>query len=1208
MQKTAFCGWSARGGNRYIPKTLLVMKLTILLLTVGFLNVCANGVSQTVSFSGEKVPLKAVLNSVKQQTGFVFLYSGTVLQVAKPVTVSATAVPLETFLNEVFKNQPLKYVVKGRSILVSPKPVSGGAVFSNEPSTVLSDSSMTVRGRVLNEKGEPVQGASVTVKGSAKGTRTDGNGDFALKNVIAGEVILISYVGYETHSFIANRAMGSSRGFTISIKPSVTKLDEIEITVNTGYQTVAKERATGSFTQIDNKLFNRSTSGNVLDRLEGVTNGMAFIRNNMKGENVDGSQKPDIRIRGVSTIQSKTGGPLIVVDNFPYEGDINSINPNDIESVTVLRDAAAASIWGARAGNGVIVINTKAGKYNQVTRISVNSNVVVGDKPNLFYSKNYLPAPTVMDIQKEIADRGGYPLINQIRSPLYVDLLSKLKDKKITQVEFDEQDEWLRNNDLRADFDKYLYQKAVTQQHSLGLRGGGGNYRYAFSAAYDKGDGMFVGNKSNRMNLSLQNSFKIRRNLELTGTIWYTKRKTENNAVPSSVTNSFNGAGLDIYESLVDADGNPNAVNIQNNRFRYQEEAPGANPTLKLQDWLFRPLDEVRLNNNVTDNTDWRMNFGLKYNFIKHFNLELLYQNTLSMGQQTAYHDVNSYFVRDLVNKYTQKNGMRPIPLGNIYEFYPAGKTNTQYARALLSYSQPFGLDHSVSALAGAEIKEQIFKSTPGSTLYGYDTDLLTNNAFMNYDSLFATLPNGSNRIPTKATTLLEKTTNHDLSYYGNASYTYKGKYILSGSARWDGSNLLGVKTNLRGTLLWSTGLSWDIAKESFFHVKQLPYLRLRATYGKAGNMDRGQTTLPTIQYTGLNAISTFTQARLNTAGNPTLRWEQVCTTNFGADFRAFNNRLSGSVEYYRKDASDLLGSNAVDPTTGVPSTYQMNYAKLRTWGWDIQISSTNLQFKKFSWTSTLQVSTSRNKIKRLKENPPLNDGQYFVTNIYEQNMSVDKIYSLPWNGLNPQDGSVLIYDKDGNVRKDYTNYWNGIKKSGFIYAGITVPPVSGSIMNTFEWNGISVSALIVGRFGHVFRRTSMQPGAEYGNQLVNSFNMDYFKRWQQPGDEKFTNVPAKVPIANVTAAQASNAGNLYQYSEVLITKGDVIKLQDVSLGYQIPKAYIKRWPIQGIRLYGYARSLGILWRANKEGLDPDFPNTLYPQPKSYSAGLQIEF
>ena len=1203
MQKTAFCGWSARGSNRRMSKTLLVMKLTILLLTAGFLNVCAKGVSQTVSFSGEKVPLKSVFNAVKKQTGFVFLYTGPVLQTAKPVTVSANGMTLVNFLNEVFKDQPLKYSIKGKSIFVSPKPVSDRPGLLR----IFSDTSNLVRARVLNEKGEPVHGASVTVKGTNKGTRTDEKGEFVLKDVAEGDLVLVSFIGFETRSVIVNRAILSSSGdFVIALRPSVTRLEDVEITVNTGYQHVPKERATGSFTQIDNKLLNRSTSPNVLERLEGVTNGLAFIRNNLKGENADGSQKPELRIRGVSSILGEKS-PLIVVDNFPFEGDINSINPNDIESVTVLRDAAAASIWGARAGNGVIVINTKSGKYNQAPRISLNSNVVTGDKPNLNYSKNYLPAPIVMDIQKELFDRGSYPLLNQLRIPLYPELLSKLKDGKITQEDFDAQAEWLRSNDIRRDFDEYLYQQPVSQQYSLGVRGGSANYRYAFSMGYDKSRSMFIGNESNRLNMSLQNTFKIRTNLELTGSVWYTKRKTQNNAVPSSVTN-INGSGADIYESLVDAGGNPNALNLQLNRYRYQDEAPGANPNLKLQNWLYRPLDEVNLNDNRGDFTDWRMNLGLKYSFLKYFSLDLLYQNILSQNQTTVYHDVNSYFVRDLVNKFTQSTGVRPIPLGNIMEYFAPGKTRSQSGRALLSYNQQFSADHMVSAIAGAEIRESIFTNGPGNTLYNYDPNLLTNNALIDFSTQFTTLPSGFLRIPTKATTILEKNTNRDLSYFGNASYTYLGKYILSGSARWDGSNLLGVKTNQRGTLLWSTGLSWDLTKESFFHVEQLPYLRLRATYGSAGNIDRTQTHFPTVQFLGVNAISGFSQARLNTAGNPSLRWEEVSMLNFGADFRAFKNRISGSVEFYTKDAAYLLGSNAVDPTTGVPSNYQINYAKLRTWGWDIQISSKNLQVGKFSWTSSLLLNTSRNKITKLQENPPLSDVQYLLTNIFEQNKSVDKIYSLPWNGLNPQDGSVLIYDKEGNIRKDYQAYYNGLRKSGFIYAGITVPPVSGSIMNSFEWNGITLSVLIAGRFGHVFRRSSMLPGAEYTNINVNSYHLDYLKRWKQPGDEKFTNVPAKVPAALVGTSGASYAGALYQYSEELITPGDVIKLQDVSVNYQVPQSLIKRWPVQSIRVYMYARSLGILWRANDQGLDPDFPSALYPEPKSYSAGLQIEF
>ncbi|OQP51363.1 hypothetical protein A4H97_27705 [Niastella yeongjuensis] len=1188
------------------------MKLTILLLTVGFLNVYAKGVSQTVSFTGEKVPLKSVFNSVKQQTGFVFLYSGAVLQVAKPVTVSATAVPLETFLNEVFKNQPLKYTIKGKSVFIAPKPASDGPPVSNVPANVVSDSSVTIRGRVLNEKGEPVPGASVTVKGSTKGTRTDGNGDFALRNVISGEYVLITSVGYETNTILINRFMGT-RSLELSLKPAVTKLDEIEITVNTGYQVLSKERSTGSQAQIDNKLLNRSPSGNILDRLEGVTNGMLFTRRKLTKEDVNGSA--EIRVRGLATILGSSS-PLIVLDNFPYEGDINSINPNDIESVTVLKDAAAASIWGARAGNGVIVVNTKAGRYNQVTRISINSNVVVGDKPDLYYSQNYLPSATVMDIQKENFNNGAYFLADFQRIPLYAELLQKLKDKLITQQEFDEQEARFREHDIRDDWSKYLYRKSITQQHALNVRGGGNNYRYMFSAGFDKDRQMYVGNEGTRMNLSLQNTFKVRPNLELTGTVWYTKRKSQTNAVLSSVTNT-KGSGPDIYESLMDENGYANPVNIQINRYKYQETFPTANPNLGMVDWLYRPLDEIGLNDNRSNTSDFRLNGGLKYKFLTHFSFDLSYQYILSINERTSYHDVKSYFARDFYNQYTQTyvpnitdNKLHPVPLGNIMEYPGAGQTNTQSSRALLNYNQVFNTEHSISAIGGAEIRQSIATTMPGATLFNYNPDLLTSKTTLNFDSSFATRPSGRTTIPTSANKVLGRTTNRYLSYFGNASYTYKDRYIVSGSGRWDGSNLLGVRANMRGTLLWSTGLSWDISKESFFKVKQLPYLRLRATYGSAGNIDPTQTHDPTLLFTTINTVTSYQQANLNSAGNPSLRWEQINTLNFGTDFRAFKNRISGSVEYYVKNAKYLLSDNAVDPTTGVPSTFRLNFSAMRAWGYDVQINTKNLELKKFSWTSTFIFNASRNKITKMRDNIPTLDNQYFTleSKYLEQGQSVDRIYSLPWHGLDPQDGSPLIYDKDGGVRKDFLAYWNGIKKSDFIYAGVTVPLYSTSLMNTFEWNGIAVSALVVGRFGSVIRRTSTGPGVEFTSLNFPTYNMDLLKRWKEPGDEKFTDVPAKVTSANSLSQGASNQAQLYQYSEKLIIPGDVIRLQDVNLSYTLPHNLIKRWPIQSLRVYGYVHPNTIIWKANKDGIDPDYPYTNYPDPKSYSAGLQVEF
>jgi len=201
----------------------------------------------------------------------------------------------------------------------------------------------------------------------------------------------------------------------------------------------------------------------------------------------------------------------------------------------------------------------------------------------------------------------------------------------------------------------------------------------------------------------------------------------------------------------------------------------------------------------------------------------------------------------------------------------------------------------------------------------------------------------------------------------------------------------------------------------------------------------------------------------------------------------------------------------------------------------------------------------------------------------------------------------VLLYDANGNITKAYTAYYNAMKKSSFIDAGVTVPKVSSSLMNTFQWKGISLSALIVGRFDYVFRRNSMLPGGEFGNILTPGYNMDYFNRWQKPGDELITNVPAGVPASKLTA-DLTNSGAYYKNSEALITKGDVIRLQDITFGYSIPASLIKTWPVKQLRVYGNMRNVGILWRANKEGLDPDYPNTLYPAPKSYSFGVQVDF
>jgi len=1043
-----------------------------------------------------------------------------------------------------------------------------------------------LKGIVLGTANKGLSGASVKLLQAGKSTITTADGNFEIAAPKHSDTLLVTHIGYQSRKIPANNK---------TLKPISIQLNQLdanleEVVVNTGYYQVPQERATGAFTQINNKQLNRSVSRNILDRLEGVTHSLLFDRRNLKDENINGN--PELRVRGLSTIEADSR-PLIVLDNFPYEGDVSTINPNDVESITVLRDAAAASIWGARAGNGVIVINTKQGRYNQPTQISFNSNFTLGQKPDLLYSQQYLPAKTIMELQKELFKRGIYAENDQTIIPLYVELLIKQRDNKITAADFTAAENRMQTNDLRKDWQKYLYQSTINQQYALMVNGGGGNHRYALSAGYDQNRGTFVGNKDSRLNLSMSNSFKAAANLELSLGLWFTKQQAANNGLGYSST-----ADLSLYESLKDENGNANAINSPRFRYAYQEQGPKNG----LLDGMLRPLDEVRMADNRTKSHEWRLNAGMKYRFLKYFDMNTTYQYTMSDNQSESYHPAESYFVRSLVNQYTQTDGSRKIPNGAIMEYFSPAASYSHSGRAQLNYNQHFRV-HQLAALAGAEVREAIGTTKPGQTLYNFDKELWISNFSQDFSTSYPLRPSGSARIPSGIFSPT-KSTGRNLSYFGNTAYTYQERYILSGSIRWDGSNLLGVKSNQRGTALWSLGASWELSKEPFYNFSSwLPYLRLRSTYGGAGNIDKTQSHYPTIAV-GTNNITSLPFASLKHPGNPALRWEQVRTLNFGLDFQATGQRISGSIEYYQKQAKDLLSTTMMDLTTGISpgSNYKMNYAGLYTSGWDIQISSRNLISTGLSWSSSLLLSHSSNKITSYN-GPAVDAGQHLSGKVLRQGQSVDLIYSLPWYGLDPTNGMPIIYvdGKPTTTESAYANYYFNYPVEKLIVAGAMVPVWFGSVNNIFTWKKLELSALIAFKVGHVFRRRSIGPGQEYLTSPV--YHMDYFKRWQKPGDELHTDVPARTE----NAAPNQRFG-VYQQSMALITKGDVIRLQDISLGYTLNDKQLRGWPLQSIKLYAYARNLGILWRANKNGIDPDYANADYPAPRTFAFGLQAGF
>ncbi|NGM72829.1 SusC/RagA family TonB-linked outer membrane protein [Sphingobacterium sp. SGL-16] len=1047
-----------------------------------------------------------------------------------------------------------------------------------------------ITGVVYNEQNELIPGVTVTLKKANRVTITNHIGAFNFKDIPSGDTLLFEHVGYQKLQLFKGLDIGP---LEIILLRNDRMIQEVEI-INTGFYQIPKERATGAFEVIDNKLLNRAIGGNILQRMEGVISGVQFV-------NAGGKNASDIRVRGLATILSDSS-PLIVIDNFPYEGDINSINPNDIENISILKDAAAASIWGARAGNGVIVITTKQGGYKQKGKLSFNNNYTVGMKPDLLYSRNRLPSDVVMQIEKNKYDLASFYRddTRQFAFPLYVEMLIDLNKGTISKDEFDIKESELRNTEVREEAMNYLYQESLYKQYAINAMGGGDSFTYFISAGYDRNRMDVIGNNNTRLNLNMQNTYMPAKGFEIRSSIWYSEQSNLNNGVNiDDIKGHTTHVGLSPYTKLADINGNALSI-IKDLRYPYVSNAQNNG----LLDWDYRPLEDRNLVKKTGRMKEMRVNLGINYQFLNYFTFNGSYQYIKGDGTNSVQYDKDSFYVRDLVNRYTQTNGTQVIPYGGIDMLLNPNESNTHSARMQLNYNQNFGQHHQVVGLIGGEKREFVQESLPGYTLYNYDPDLLTGTNLFSYTEFYPTRPSGGRlRIP-QPDYVKRKFTDRYLSYFGNSSYTFKRRYVASASIRWDGSNLFGVKTNQKGTPLWSIGGSWNLGMEDWFNVYSLNHLRLKATYGSAGNVNKSVSAYPTIRHLGIDEFKNMNYSIVNSIGNPSLQWEKVNTVNFGLESKWFQNRLSLELDYYIKNANDLIGAEILPPSTGIyigssaERSNLVNYADLQTKGIDAQLSTKNLTGD-FVWNTVLLLNFAKNEVKAYKANNLLKAFEYLDGKTPVVGQSRDMLFSLPWFGLNPENGDPVIY-QNGEISQDYTNYYNNLKFSDLVASGMKVPPFYGSLRNEFSWRGLSISALFTFKSNYVFRRKSLDPSSVNTSHL--NYHMDYFNRWQKKGDELWTNVPSQSTVYNAGRAQT------YLSSEALITKGDHIRFQDINISYSLHKDIVQRLRLQQIQFYAYARNLGIVWKSNSNAIDPDYADSEYVAPKSFALGIRVDF
>jgi len=1037
---------------------------------------------------------------------------------------------------------------------------------------VITFSQETFGGKVLSAAHSTAVAANIELTGADGVVRklmADRYGMFSASLPGGTYRFIATAVGFKT--FSVSVILPSTKAFMVRLLPADNQLSDV--TVSTGYQVLDKTRATGSFDKLDKERLDQQVGKNILDRLEAIGNGLTFDRST--------SATGKFSVRGISTIRGPRD-PLIVVNDFPYSGDLTNINPEDVESITVLKDAAAASIWGTRAGNGVIVITTKKGKKNTPLSVSVSASLAFVQKPDLRYEQR-ISSADALDVEQFLFGKGYYTsLINSSQKPAltpFVELLVLNAAGKLSDAELATSKTGFAAHDVYNDFDRYVYKTGVNQQYALSLSGGSEKHSWLVSSGYNKNVDNLDG-VNERQNLRVSNGFTLLRNLNLNTVFSYAGGKVTGGR--PGIGGILSTSSLYPYAAFADANGNPLPIN-KNYRSTYLSSPAVA----QLLDWSYYPLLDNQYTDNVTRLTDLVASFDLGYKLPLGFKASLKYNIEEQRTDREILQQLGSYYTRNLINSFAQvgTDGVvsYPIPIGAILDRNEGQLRSEQY-RGQLDFNRAWA-SHRLDGLIGVEWRRAQSTSVSGR-MYGLDTDKLTTGQ-VDYTRTFPNSVTGSAAYIPDGNGLSQSANNY-FSQFVNLAYTFKDTYTLSASARADASNLFGVATNDKWKPLWSVGVAWDISKMPFFKVGFVDQLKLRSTLGFSGNADPSMSGVNTIRYQVNSPYTQSPYAIFDKYANPELRWESVRMLNVGLDFRLLERRLSGSVEYYQKHASDLFGVYPIDYTTGVGTTVLRNVAEIKGNGFDVQLNSRNLQGS-FSWGTALNLSVYKDKV--AKYYLPSVQGSNFLQSDAVvsgvEGLPVYSVFSYRWAGLDPATGEPMGF-VNGQPSKVYSSIISNTKLADLVFHGSALPRYFGNMVNDFGFRGFTLSVALSFKFDYYFRRK----GIDYSSLFANGRgHADYTDRWKNPGDEAFTQVPSMpYPVS-------SSRESFYRYAETLIDKGDHIRIQYINLDYAVEKLIAKKVGLKTLNVFANLANVGMIYRANKHHLDPEYVTSGFNLP-----------
>lgn len=1155
------CSWPAHGSNNYLTKMLLVMRLTIILLTVAVVHVSGNGLSQTVSFKGRNASLQEVFAVIKKQTGFTAVYNEVLLNKANPVSLDVRNLPLRSFLEQVFDNQPLEFSIKNTTIVVSRKDVEVapvGASFDIVPP-------FPIRGKIMSADGTPLSGASVRIKNAKTSGMTNADGVFSL-NVSVGDVLLVSYVGFDPVEYKITPAMqnipATDFAFSAVLKRSESKLDEMQVIA---YGSASRRFSVGSVSTVTSEVIERQPVTNGLLALQGQVPGLTLtpttgapgsaVKLQIRGQNTLAANQysagspltrpfdqPLFIIDGVPTAtQNKSLGMLFTygigaqqTTNTPGNGisPFANLNPADIESITVLRDADATSIYGSKGANGVILITTKRGKPGKPSlNVRANAGFTAGTRRlKMLNTEQYLA------YRREALANDGIVLTPTTNVNNYPDLLL-----------FDS----TRYTDW---YEEFFDKTPVTTDVHVSFSGGQQYSTFILSGGYTHTPYAFAGDfNDDRISLHTGYTYRSPNNkLNLQFTTDYSYNKNNAAATP------------EVTAAMRMPPNFPALVDENNNLVWYYKgyELSNYNQHASLR----RPADLQAHNLNSSIRLSYEILPGLSVSGNVGFNRT----NTASFS---------AIPIATLDPKFANR----------VKASFGASVFHALNVEPQLDYKRVIGKGELSLLVGGTYRKDNSYSST-------IDASGQVN------DDLLRSLSAATSIIAYNSSTL-----NKYVGGYARAGYIHNRKYILSLTGRRDGSTNFGP--DRRWGTFGSAGVGWIFSEEAFWPKESLSFVsfgKLSGNFGTNGSdavaayqyqayyeVEPSSTTLP---YQGIRA---YTPTNLY---NPDYSWAMKKSWNVSLDLGFLNNRVLANFTWYKNSTSNQLVAYTLPSQTGFTSVTGNFPATVQNGGLELSITSTNVQNKNFRWTSNFNISGNRNKLAAF---PGLAKSPYATSYVIGESTNILQGYR--YAGLDRNTGLFTFYTGKGEVTS--SPGYSHISQGSDIAPLFSLDPTfGGGLGNNLTYKAVTLSLFF--QFSRQMGRSwigGLYGFGQPGSYATGNVPVEALDHWRKPGDNS--------ELQRISSGSGSSAATLttraaqaFANSSGAYTDASYVRLKTVSLSWALPAPLVKKAGMTSCSIFCNAQNLFTI-TGYKVG-DPEMAGTIYalPMQRMMVAGFSANF